>query len=108
MIIRDFKPKDSNIPFTKWSINHLSANKINQWRENPSNFLLNNILKMKQPPSLKMFMGSSSEDVLKKLLFGEIDQKDIDKEARLIFENKTTLIGTYEDKEKIIKEIIRS
>ena len=106
MIIRDFKPKDSNNPFTKWSINHLSANKINQWRENPSNFLLNNILKMKQPPSLKMFMGSSSEDVLKKLLFGEIDQKHIDKESRLIFQNKTTLIGTYEDKEKIIKEII--
>ena len=105
MIIKDFKPKASNNPFVKWGINHLSANKINQWRENPSNFLLNNILKMKQPPSLKMFMGSSSEDVLKKLLFNEITEKDIDREAKLIFENKTTMLGTFEDKQKILKEI---
>ena len=98
--------RDSNDPFKKWGIDHLSASKINQWRESPSNFILNNILKLKQPPSLKMFMGSSAETILKKLLFGEIYENDIDKEATADFKNRTTFFGKPEEQEKILKDII--
>ena len=103
-------------PFLKWGLVEkrgdkkglpkISATSFNTWAESPSAWISKYILKVDQEPNVAMHRGTVAEKVLYNVLVGHSDFKDIDKEAETIFRQRTTLLGTEEEKQKEIKDLI--
>jgi len=103
-------------PFLKWGLVEkrgdkkglpkISATSFNTWAESPSAWISKYILQVDQEPNIAMHRGTTAEKVLYNVLVGHSEFKDIDKEAETIFRQRTTLLGTEEEKQKEIKDLI--
>ena len=114
MILRNKFPDISERnPFLKWGLVEtrgdkkglpkISATSFNMWAESPSAWISKYILKVDQEPNVAMHRGTTAEKVLYNVLIGHSKFEDIEKEAEATFRQRTTMLGTEEEKIKEIK-----
>lgn len=93
-------------PFKKWGIKKISPTSFNLWAEHVPSWILKYILKIDQEPSLKMYMGSTAESVLYKILMGFLNLDQIDKECENEFIIKAGIMGTQDERHNVLREVI--
>ena len=103
-------------PFLKWGLIEtrgdkkglpkISATSFNMWAESPSAWISKYILKVDQEPNVAMHRGTTAEKVLYNVLIGHSKFEDIEKEAEATFRQRTTMLGTEEEKIKEIKDLV--
>ena len=107
---------DERNPFLKWGLIEtrgdkkglpkISATSFNMWAESPSAWISKYILKVDQEPNVAMHRGTTAEKVLSNVLIGHSKFDDIEKEAEATFRQRTTMLGTEEEKIKEIKDLV--